>query len=1102
MDFAKRYDGLNPAQQQAVDTVDGPVMVIAGPGTGKTELLSMRVANILRTTDALPQNILCLTYTESGAFAMRERLAGLIGPDAYKVAIHTFHSFGAEIINHNAEYFYHGAHFRPADELSSYEILQAIFEKLPHDNPLAKTMNDTFTYLRDTQSAISDLKKSGLTSDELAAILDRNEAFISWLQPRLAETFADRLSKKTFPGAQALLDEIEHYDAEPLELITYEPLHALVYASLATALERSIDENSTKPLSAWKREWCEKRENGELTLKDEKRCKRLRAVANIYNDYLLAMQARELYDFDDMILRTIHAMEIFHDLRLNLQEQYQYILVDEFQDTNDAQMRLVWNLTNNASMEGRPNVMVVGDDDQAIYRFQGANLSNILEYRNLYRDVAVITLTENYRSAAPILAVARDTITQAEERLEHTIEGVDKALRANHNPTHPQVSFTSYADEASEFAAIAKQIRTQRDEHPEQSIAIIARHHRQLQAIVPYLQSERIAMSYDRRDNVLDIPPVQFLELLSRVVALLGEQRLNDANALLPELLAHPAWAIPPRELWQLSLTSFSKRQPWLETMLASDGKLGDIAAWIMYSAQLAQHEPLERIIDHLTGTDEDQVANTETEEPENGIDAVHEGFHSPLRDYFFAHELLDKKPATYIAYLDALSSIRHHVRTYRPEGQLQLRDFIYCLDRYRELGISIQASSHITSKDSPVELLTAHRSKGLEFDTVYVINLIDTIWGETARSRAKLISYPHNLPIGITGDSSDEHIRLLFVALTRAKTNLFMSYYRTAAATNKAMLPCAYLGTVPATEKEGVASSIAHQELAWHAGLSAITEHSMEELLQSTLETYKLSATHLGNFLDVSRGGPELFLLQNLLRFPQAMSPSASFGSAIHATLQRAHGHLTATGNKRPIEDVLGDFEVILGEYQLTSDDFGHYLKKGSDVLGNFLTKRYESFSPTQRVEQNFAGDAVIVGEARLSGAIDLMDIDEENKTITVTDYKTGKSVANWKGRTDYEKIKLHHYRQQLMFYKLLIENSRRFTGYTVTKGFIEFVEPDEQGAINRIEIDYDRDELAEFTKLIGAVWSRIQTLDFTLLTEYDKSLKGIQSFELDILS
>ena len=140
-EFEKRYRNLNEGQKQAVDTIDGPVMVVAGPGTGKTELLSVRVANILSKTDVLPSNILCLTYTESGAHAMRERLAGLIGADAYKVAIHTFHSFGTEIINTNGEYFYQGAHFRPADELSSYEVLQAIFEKLPHDNPLAAKMN-------------------------------------------------------------------------------------------------------------------------------------------------------------------------------------------------------------------------------------------------------------------------------------------------------------------------------------------------------------------------------------------------------------------------------------------------------------------------------------------------------------------------------------------------------------------------------------------------------------------------------------------------------------------------------------------------------------------------------------------------------------------------------------------------------------------------------------------------------------------------------------------------------------------------------------------------------------------------------------------------
>ena len=103
MDFIKRYNNLNSSQKQAVDTIDGPVMVIAGPGTGKTELLSVRTANILQKTDTLPENILCLTFTESGANAMRQRLTDIIGKDAYKVAVHTFHSFGSEVINQNGQ---------------------------------------------------------------------------------------------------------------------------------------------------------------------------------------------------------------------------------------------------------------------------------------------------------------------------------------------------------------------------------------------------------------------------------------------------------------------------------------------------------------------------------------------------------------------------------------------------------------------------------------------------------------------------------------------------------------------------------------------------------------------------------------------------------------------------------------------------------------------------------------------------------------------------------------------------------------------------------------------------------------------------------------
>ena len=212
--FKTRYNKLNSAQKQAVDTIDGPLLVVAGPGTGKTELLSMRAANILRATDTLPENILCLTFTDSGANAMRARLASIIGTDAYKVSIQTFHSFGTEIINHHSEYFYRGANFSPADEVDTYSILTDIFEELDYNNPLASKMNGDFTHLRDTAQVISELKQAGLSSSELLQIIDSNEKLLDAVEPELAAIFANRISKTTI----ALLPPIANKIAELPEI--------------------------------------------------------------------------------------------------------------------------------------------------------------------------------------------------------------------------------------------------------------------------------------------------------------------------------------------------------------------------------------------------------------------------------------------------------------------------------------------------------------------------------------------------------------------------------------------------------------------------------------------------------------------------------------------------------------------------------------------------------------------------------------------------------------------------------------------------------------------------------------------------------------------
>ncbi len=1103
-EFEKRYKALNANQKKAVDTIDGPVMVVAGPGTGKTELLSVRVANILKKTDTLPQNILCLTFTESGAVAMRERLAGLLGPDAYKVAIHTFHSFGSEIINQFGEYFYQGAHFRPADELSSYQVLTDILQKLSHDNLLASTMNGDFTYLRDIQTSISELKRSGLTPDEFDKVLGRNDQFISWFQPKLNDTFGAKLSKKTIPLVDSLLGELETYTEEPLELIGYVPLHELIHESLRVANEEAVSTDSTKPLSAWKKTYVEKNAEGEPTLKDEKRCRKLHALSAIYYDYLVSMQEHELYDYDDMILRTVHALEVFNELRFSLQETYQYILVDEFQDTNDAQMRLVWNLTNNPTSEGHPNLMVVGDDDQAIYRFQGALLSNILDFTTRYSDVQIVTLTDNYRSHEDILRVARSIIVQGDERLENTLEGIDKTLTPHRESTQPLVAQHRYESTIEEHHALAELIAADSKTNPADTRAVIARNHRQLVALMPHLQAAGLPLHYERQEDVLDSEPVKQLELTARAVHALASQQHELANQLVAELLAHPAWNIPPMELWQLSLKAHREHVSWLEVMTTSSGKIRDIAEWLLGAAQQSHHQPLEYMLDFIFGVVDEQLPDTTGEEEGDISAASVEKFVSPLRNYFFTENILEKQPGTYLAYLSALQKIRAALRDYRPDKTLTLEDFVEFIDLHHRLELPIQGHGEVETGQNPVILLSAHKAKGLEFDTVYITDAQNNIWGAGARRRGRLISFPSNLPLSPVGENDDERLRLLYVAVTRARDQLVLFCARTNDG-GKELLPIGSISedelTITEHDAFDAPNAITATEHDWRSVFLSVGETDKQHLLAPLLETYKLSPTHLNNFLNVARGGPELFLLHNLLRFPQAKSPDAGYGSAIHATLQRAHQHLLATGEQRPVEDVLHDFEANLQTCQMSADDFTKYLQRGSDALHSFLDQRYDSFSQTQSTERSFSGDAIHIDGAFATGIIDLVDIDKATKTVFVTDYKTGKAVRTWQGRTDYEKIKLHHYEQQLMFYKLLVERSRQFSGYTVSGARIEFVEPDASGKIILLDYTYDNKKLIEFERLVSKVWHRICSLDFSLGRDYDASIKGILEFESDLL-
>lgn len=1087
MDFATRYRLLNSAQREAVDHIDGPVMVIAGPGTGKTELLSMRTANILQKTDTLPENILCLTFTESGANAMRERLKRIISSDAYKVAIHTFHSFGMEVMNHYGEFFYHGAHFRAADELSCYELLRTILDGLEYSNPLAVKMNGDYTHLGDILTVISELKKSGLTNDELLLVLDANDHVIEMIEPKLAAVFAKKLSKTTIDHLEPLLPEIRASGGE-VSLPTITSLSRVLSDSLEHAITYAKDSSSTKPITAWRNKWFKKNEQGDYVLKARDRQTKLRAVSYVYYQYLMRMQEAELYDYDDMILRVVHAIEVFPELRFNLQEKFHYIMVDEFQDTNMAQMRILHNLTNHISHNAQPNILVVGDDDQAIYSFQGAEVSNMTAFLEHYTQTTCITLADNYRSTEMILSHARQVIMQAEERLENTLPQLDKTLTAHRDEADTRVELVELATRSDEYdwlvAAITAQLR---EGTAPASIAILARRHHEIIALLPYLTEAGIAVNYERRDNVLDLEVIKVVEYVGQTLVALFEKRHQDAESLLPQLLAHPAFGFDALALWRLSLTAQNNHHTWMETMAVTPA-FQPLHKWLVATAQTIAYTPLERVLDTIIGSD----------------DAKEDDFISPLFTYFFSKEKLAETPDTYLLYLEALRTIRAQFHDYHPHETPTLQSFLEFIRMHRQLGSTITSLRPANVSGDAIHVMTAHKSKGLEFDTVYIMGAVDTAWGERVRTRSRLIGYPENLPFAPSGDTYDERLRLFFVAMTRARRHLIITY-SLVDDSGKATMAARFLASgtwqpqaIPRhTQLEQLAQAA---ERAWYQPVIAPITSSMKDLLAPWLADYKLSSTHFNTFLDVPRGGPQLFLMQNLLHFPHALQPSAAYGIAIHASLHHAHAHLNTTGTHRPIEDTLHDFETHLRRQHLTEKEFSVYLQKGSEALSVFLENQYDYFTPTQKTELTFANQAVYVGNAHLTGLLDVVDIVDD--TITITDYKTGKASRSWNGKTEYEKIKLHKYKQQLMFYYLLIQHSRDYSKYAVRKARLHFIEPLASGEIIALEATFAREDLERLSRLIQAVWQHITTLDLPDISYYPPTYQGILAFENGLLS
>lgn len=1104
--FEDRYKNLNTAQKKAVDTTEGPVMVIAGPGSGKTELLSLRVGNILKNGTAKASNILLLTFTETAAQNMRDRLELLIGADAYRVAIYTFHGFCTDIIGRYPEYFFNATHFRPASDLAQSEILQTIFERLPHKHILGSYHPERgYAYLKECQVRIKDIKKGGLTPKRWGELMAENALAFSPLNEILREHLPERVGKdspQAFDTMKSLFEK------------TGSSLGAMYANTLREALDAVEITEKTTPLSEWKTEYTGKDEDGKRSLKDFLLLPKLLALGDIYEQYQRALHTAGYFDYEDMILQVVEALGKHVTLRTELEELYQYIMVDEFQDTNNAQLSLVKAISSNPVHEGKPNVCVVGDDDQAIYKFQGAEISNIHSFKELYQDVETIVLTENYRSTQKVLDFARAIVTQGVNRLENKLNlrpgresgdsEISKVLVAKNKKLETGTIYTqAFPTSEEEYAYIAQEVSTLLKQGvPAKEVALIAREHKQLILLLPYLDRLDVPYTYTRKENVFDEKHVKELIMLCRFLATVGDS-VHERDDLLPEILAFPFWGLDRMSIWRIAEHAKRENISWLEAMSqSSDKRIVELATFLIELGIASQTTPLEIILDTLIGS-KDIPLTSESQDDDAHFDPISlhlkTSFTSPYKEYYFGKDALKHNASTYINFLSSLRVFMHALREYKEGEALRAHDVGSFVDIHTDYNIPLINETPFAHNENSVSLLTSHGAKGLEFAYVFVVSVNDAIWAGSKKGNK--LSFPVNLPLASAGDTEDDFIRLFYVALTRARHTLYITHHKS---------PLRFLSTSELPETETTRLILDAPDLLTH-GLSVYHAPPFAEdekaLLQKVVEGYMLSPTHLNNFLDLTKGGPMMFLEQNLLRFPQAKNASSVYGTAIHKALEDAHIMTRKDGKVPPLDKLLKVFVAELKRGRLQGFEEDKLIARGEKVLEQYYNLKKNDIKGEHIVELNFSKQSVMFKGALLTGKIDKI-IEDENKEWVVVDLKTGKGFSSWEDskQSAYDEIKLHHYRYQLMMYKVLVENSRDHHARTVKEGVLEFTEEEVDGAIQELSLSFEgkdmQHELERFMKLVVAVYTKIVSLDFPDTSTYEESLSGIKEFEEDLIA
>jgi DNA helicase-2/ATP-dependent DNA helicase PcrA len=885
---------LTPRQRKAVTHGEGPLLIVAGAGTGKTTVITRRIAWLIAEKRARPSEILALTFTDRAALEMTERVDRLVPYGYTDTVISTFHAFG---------------------------------DRLLRDHALEAGLSDRST------------------------VLSRAEQVI-FLRERLFELPLDRFRPL----------------GDPTRF-----LHALV-----TLISRARDEDVTPAEYRAAADALAARaaaDAGDAALVEE--AARQAELAALYEAYEALMRGTDRLDFGDQVSLALRLLRDHPSVLERERARFRYVLVDEFQDTNHAQFELSKLLAGSP----RANVTVVGDDDQSIYRFRGAALSNILGFRLAYPRSARVVLTDNFRSRQPILDAAYRLIRHNDpERLE-VREGLDKRLlaRVTFGRAEPRgpielLAFDTGSDEADAVAArIAAAVRGGRraGDH-----ALLVRTNRDAEPFLRSLNMAGVAWRFSGSAGLYRQPEVRLLVSFLRAV--------NDPEDSVScyDLATSELFALDAADVTRAMNAATRRRTP-LEAALRQAAESGEAGRF--------GRRALEAVRSLIASLDLHRSMSAERTTGELLYHFV-QGSGWLARLAREARETGEERLANVARFFEI---VRRQASLLRDD---RLPFLVEQLDTLMEVGDDPSTADVELDDGDAVHVLTYHKAKGLEFPVVFMVGLVDDRF--PTRSRGDQLPLPEPLvrdPLPPGDHHLAEERRLFYVGMTRAREELVMTWardYGGRVARRMSPFVLEALDLPPATPVETLRPSLA-ERLARHDRRAA--PRSSEPRPPAIGErALTLSYGQVSDYLDC----PARYRYAHVIRIPTPASHQMAYGRALHAAVQAFHRR-QMTGAGMTLEELLAELDAAwepVGFLTRRHEEARH--EAARQALTRFWTDQQADPASPAAIEQEFA---VSLGRERVRGRYDRVDRDDDGR-VTITDYKSSEvrdpATANRRAR------------------------------------------------------------------------------------------------------